>query len=48
MNWSGGIKTPITAEISGILNVFFTSGTLYGKINPFCIWTCGTVGDKNG
>lgn len=48
VNWSGGINTPKTAEINGNLKVFCFNGNLSGKNWPFCIPTCGTVGDKNG
>jgi len=48
VNWSVGIRTPSTEEIKGILKVFWVRGTLLGNINPFCIPTCGTVGDKKG
>lgn len=47
-NCSSGINNPIIADIKGILNVFRVTGIFLGKITPFWIWTCGTVGDING
>jgi hypothetical protein len=35
-------------EIKGILKVLREIGIFWGKIIPFCIWHCGTVGDMNG
>lgn len=39
---------PITADINGILNILLDTGIFFGKIRPFSIWHCGTVGDING
>lgn len=36
------------ADINGILNVLLEIGILAGKIIPFAIWHCGTVGDIKG
>jgi predicted deacylase len=38
----------MTADINGILNVLRETGILKGKICPFDIWHCGTVGDIKG
>jgi hypothetical protein len=47
-NWDYGINSPKIADMRGILNVLLVIGILAGKITPFAIWHCGTVGDING
>lgn len=47
-NCDCGINSPIIADINGILNVLFDTGTFWLNIWPFCIWHCGTVGDIKG
>lgn len=48
LNWSGGMRIPNIADMSGILNAFRLIGIGSGKINPYSICSWGIVGDKKG
>ncbi len=45
-NWSGGINIPATVERRGIRNNWVEIGIFWASIWPFCIWHCGTVGER--
>lgn len=47
-NWLSGINKPKTAEINGILKTRVAIGIFWSRINPFCIWHWGTVGEMKG